>query len=144
MNAQDVALWIGIASSIGGVAVGYGTLNEKVLQLEASTDATHLESRLTKIETNATDGTGLESRLTKLEVRIEDNDIGRIGKEIEQLRGQIKATTNKVAGIRVPSTSQIKSDIRVLETEVETIKVELKSVESRLEKISNRKVNPLL
>ena len=80
MNAQDVALWIGIASSIGGVAVGYGTLNEKVSQLEASTDATHLEARL-----------------TKLEVRIEDNDIGSISTEIEQLRGQVKANADKVA-----------------------------------------------
>ena len=65
MNAQDVALLICIASSIGGAAVGYGTLTEKVSALEASTDATHLESRL-----------------TKLEVRIEDNDIGSISTDI--------------------------------------------------------------
>ena len=127
MNAQDVALWIGIASSIGGVAVGYGTLNEKVSQLEASTDATHLEARL-----------------TKLEVRIEDNDIGHIGKEIEQLRGQVKATTDKVEGIRVPSTGQIKSDIRVLQTEVSSVQEELKGLESRLEKVTNKPANPLL
>ena len=127
MNAQDVAVWIGIASSIGGVAVGYGTLNEKVSQLEASTDATHLEARL-----------------TKLEVRIEDNDIGHIGKEIEQLRGQVKATTDKVEGIRVPSTGQIKSDIRVLQTEVSSVQEELKGLESRLEKVTNKSANPLL
>ena len=127
MNAQDVALWIGIASSIGGVAVGYGTLNEKVSQLEASTDATHLEARL-----------------TKLEVRIEDNDIGHIGKEIEQLRGQVKATTDKVEGIRVPSTGQIKSDVRVLQTEVSSVQEELKGLESRLEKVTNKPANPLL
>ena len=127
MNAQDVALWIGIASSIGGVAVGYGTLNEKVSQLEASTDATHLEARL-----------------TKLEVRIEDNDIGHIGKEIEQLRGQVKATTDKVEGIRIPSTGQIKSDVRVLQTKVSSIQEELKGLESRLEKIKNKPSNPLL
>ena len=90
MNAQDVALWIGIASSIGGAAVGYGTLTEKVSALEASTDATHLESRLTKLET-----------------RIEDNDIGSISTEIEQLRGQVKATTDKVEAIRIPSTGQL-------------------------------------
>ena len=127
MNAQDVALWIGIASSIGGVAVGYGTLNEKVSQLEASTDATHLEARL-----------------TKLEVRIEDNDIGHIGKEIEQLRGQVKATTDKVEAIRIPSTGQIKSDIRVLQTKVSSIQEELKGLESRLEKVKNKPSNPLL
>ena len=127
MNAQDVALWIGIASSIGGVAVGYGTLNEKVSQLEASTDATHLEARL-----------------TKLEVRIEDNDIGHIGTEIEQLRGQVKANADKVASIRVPSTGQIKSDVRVLQTEVSSVQEELKGLEIRLEKAVNKPKNPLL
>jgi len=127
MNAQDVALWIGIASSIGGVAVGYGTLNEKVSQLEASTDATHLEARL-----------------TKLEVRIEDNDIGSISTEIEQLRGQVKANADKVASIRVPSTSQIKSDVRVLQTEVSSVQEELKGLEIRLEKAVNKPKNPLL
>lgn len=127
MNAQDVALWIGIASSIGGVAVGYGTLNEKVSQLEASTDATHLEARL-----------------TKLEVRIEDNDIGSISTEIEQLRGQVKANADKVAGIRVPSTGQIKSDVRVLQTEVSSVQEELKGLEIRLEKAVNKPKNPLL
>ena len=127
MNAQDVALWIGIASSIGGAAVGYGTLTEKVSALEASTDATHLEARL-----------------TKLEVRIEDNDIGSISTEIEQLRGQVKATTDKVEGIRIPSTGQIKSDVRVLQTKVSSIQEELKGLESRLEKIKNKPSNPLL
>ena len=127
MNAQDVALWIGIASSIGGAAVGYGTLTEKVSALEASTDATHLEARL-----------------TKLEVRIEDNDIGSISTEIEQLRGQVKATTDKVEGIRIPSTGQIKSDVRVLQTKVSSIQEELKGLESRLEKVKNKPSNPLL
>tara|TARA_R100000951_G_C2649680_1_gene183941 strand:+ start:3485 stop:3868 length:384 start_codon:yes stop_codon:yes gene_type:complete len=127
MNAQDVALWIGIASSIGGVAVGYGTLNEKVSQLEASTDATHLEARL-----------------TKLEVRIEDNDIGSISTEIEQLRGQVKANADKVASIRIPSTGQIKSDVRVLQTEVSSVQEELKGLEIRLEKAVNKPKNPLL
>lgn len=127
MNAQDVALWIGIASSIGGAAVGYGTLTEKVSALEASTDATHLEARL-----------------TKLEVRIEDNDIGSISTEIEQLRGQVKANADKVASIRVPSTGQIKSDVRVLQTEVSSVQEELKGLEIRLEKAVNKPKNPLL
>lgn len=143
MNAQDVALWIGLASSIGGVAVGYGTLNEKVAQLEMSTDATHLESRLTKLETNATDGTGLESRLTKLEVRIEDNDIGHIGKEIQQLRGELEKLDQRMSGIRVPSTSQIKSDIRVIQTEVGGLEGELEKINERLKELS-KSGNPLL
>jgi len=137
MNAQDVALWIGIASSIGGAAVGYGTLTEKVASLEESTDPTHLEARLTKLETNATDGKGLEARLTKLETRIEDNDISHIGTEIQELRGHIESNTEKVNGIVVPSTSKIEADIRVLETEVE-------GLGKRLEKITSKPANPLL
>lgn len=120
MNAQDVALWIGIASSIGGAAVGYGTLTEKVASLEESTDPTHLEARLTKLET-----------------RIEDNDISHIGTEMQELRGQIESNTEKVKGIVIPSTNEIEADIRVLETEVE-------GLGKRLEKITSKPANPLL
>ena len=127
MNAQDVALWIGIASSIGGAAVGYGTLTEKVSTLEASTDATHLEARL-----------------TKLEVRIEDNDIGQIGTEIQQLRGELEKLDQRVAGIRVPSTSTIKSDVRLLQEQIKDVKVGLKTVGEQLETGRNKPKNPLL
>lgn len=127
MKPQDVALWIGIASSIGGAAVGYGTLTEKVATLEASTDSTLLEARLTKLET-----------------RIEDNDISHIGTEMQELRGQIESNTEKVEGIVVPSTSKIEADIRVLETEVKGLGEELKSLEGRIEKITNKPSNPLL
>lgn len=127
MNAQDVALWIGIASSIGGAAVGYGTLTEKVASLEESTDPTHLEARLTKLET-----------------RIEDNDISHIGTEMQELRGQIESNTEKVKGIVIPSTNEIEADIRVLETEVKGLGEELKSLEGRIEKITNKPSNPLL
>lgn len=126
MNPQDVALWIGIASSIGGAAVGYGTLTEKVASLEESTDPTHLESRLTKLET-----------------RIEDNDISHIGTEIEQLRGQIKNTADKVAGFAIPNTSKIKSDIRVLETEVAAIQGQVNQLSNKVEVIG-KPSNPLL
>ena len=125
MKAQDVALWLGIASSIGGAAVGYGTLTEKVSALEANTNASLLESRL-----------------TKLEVRIEDNDISHIGTEIQRLRGQIESTAEKVAGIVVPSTSEIESDIRVLETEVEAIEGRLESLGRKVEAVG-RPRNPL-
>lgn len=127
MKPEQVALWIGIASSIGGAAVGYGTLTEKVAALEASTDSTLLESRL-----------------TKLEVRIEDNDISHIGTEMQELRGQIENTADKVAGIVIPSTSEIESDIRVLETEVEAVEGQLEKLGSKVEKITSKKSNPLL
>ena len=126
MNAQDVALWIGIASSIGGVAVGYGTLNEKVSQLEAATDATHLEARL-----------------TKLEVRIEDNDIGHIGKEIQQLRGNLENLSNQVEGISIPDTGEVKSRLSVLETQVEDIKARSKSLGEKLDALKDS-TKPLL
>ncbi len=125
MKPEQVALWIGIASSIGGAAVGYGTLTEKVAALESGTDATHLESRL-----------------TKLEVRIEDNDIGTIGKEIQQLRGEHEKLSDKVSSIRVPSTGAIKSDIRVLENKVVDIQDRLKDLDSALKEVG-KPSNPL-
>tara|TARA_Y100000996_G_scaffold376723_1_gene328280 strand:- start:1884 stop:2246 length:363 start_codon:yes stop_codon:yes gene_type:complete len=120
MNVQDVSVWIGIVSSIAGVAVGYGTLNEKVNQLELDTDPTHLESRLTKLET-----------------RIEDNDIGRISSQIEQVRGTIKVLEGKVEGLDIPDTSEVETGIKVLETEVKELK-------EKVHKITNKKSNPLL
>ena len=127
MNAQDVALWIGIASSIGGAAVGYGTLTEKVSTLEASTDATYLEARLTKLET-----------------RIEDNDIGKIGTEIQQLRGEIEKLDQRVSAIRVPSTGQIKSDVRLLQEQVKDLKVSIKTTNDQIKAINSKPDNPLL
>jgi|TARA_R110002050_G_scaffold60940_1_gene135017 hypothetical protein len=126
MNAQDVALWIGIASSIGGAAVGYGTLTEKVSTLEANTDATHLESRL-----------------TKLEVRIEDNDIGHIGKEIETVRGEVARVSDRLEAIDIPNTDQIKEDVKVLQTEVKHLEQEIKSVDGRVEGLISKGRNPL-
>ena len=126
MNAQDVALWIGIASSIGGAAVGYCTLTEKVSTLEANTDATHLESRL-----------------TKLEVRIEDNDIGRIGKEIETVRGEVARVSDRLEAIDIPNTDQIKEDVKVLQTEVKHLEQEIESVDGRVEGLISKSRNPL-
>jgi len=126
MNAQDVALWIGIASSIGGAAVGYGTLTEKVSTLEANTDATHLESRL-----------------TKLEVRIEDNDIGRIGKEIETVRGEVARVSDRLEAIDIPNTDQIKEDVKVLQTEIKHLEQEIESVDGRVEGLISKGRNPL-
>ena len=127
MEVKDVAVWIGIASSIGGVAVGYGTLTEKVSTLEKATDATHLEARL-----------------TKLEVRIEDNDIGHIGKEIQQLRGEHEKLVQKVESIRIPSTVSIKSDVRLLQEQIKDVRVGLEKVGESIKAVENKPSNPLL
>ena len=111
MKPQDVALWIGIASSIGGAAIGYGTLTEKVASLE---------------KTNAP--TQLEGRLVKLETRVEDNDIGKIGKEIEQLRGRVDNLAEKVDNISIPSTSGIEKDVVVLKEQIKGVKASLKKL----------------
>ena len=123
MKVEQVATWVGLIATISGAAIGYGTLTEKVANLEASTDATYLESRLTKLET-----------------RIEDNDVRTIGKEIEQLRGANQRLSDKVSGIRVPSTGQIKSDIRILQSEVKSIQKRLEELSNELKKVDN---NPL-
>jgi len=111
MKPQDVALWIGLASSVGGAAIGYGTLTEKVASLEKNNAPTQLEGRLVKLET-----------------RVEDNDIGKIGKEIEQLRGRIDNLAEKVNSISIPSTSNIEKDVVVLKEQVKSIKGSLKDI----------------
>lgn len=111
MKPQDVALWIGLASSVGGAAIGYGTLTEKVASLEKNNAPTQLEGRLVKLET-----------------RVEDNDIGKIGKEIEQLRGRVDNVAEKVNSISIPSTSSIEKDVVVLKEQVKSIKGSLKKL----------------
>jgi chromosome segregation ATPase len=111
MKPQDVALWLGLASTIGGAAIGYGTLQEKVASLEKNNAPTQLEGRLVKLET-----------------RVEDNDIGRIGKEIEQLRGRVDNLAEKVSSISIPSTSNMEKDVVVLKEQVKSIKGSLKKL----------------
>ena len=113
MKPQDVALWIGLASSVGGAAIGYGTLTEKVASLEKNNAPTQLEGRLVKLET-----------------RVEDNDIGKIGKEIEQLRGRVDNVAEKVSSISIPSTSSIEKDVVVLKEQVKSIKGSLKKLDN--------------
>ena len=111
MKPQDVALWIELASSVGGAAIGYGTLTEKVASLEKNNAPTQLEGRLVKLET-----------------RVEDNDIGKIGKEIEQLSGRVDNVAEKVNSISIPSTSNIEKDVVVLKEQVKSIKGSLKKL----------------
>ena len=94
--------------------------------LEANTDATHLESRL-----------------TKLEVRIEDNDIGHIGKEIETVRGEVARVSDKLEAIDIPNTDKIKEDVKVLQTEVNFLYQEIKSLDVRVEGLISKGRNPL-
>ncbi len=123
MEVKEVTTWVGLIGTICGAAVGYGTLTEKVSALESATDATYLESRLTKLET-----------------RIEDNDVRTIGKEIEQLRGANQRLSDKVSRIHVPSTGKIKSDIRVLQNEVEVVQKKIDEINEALKTLKN---NPL-
>ena len=123
MEVKEIATWVGLVGTISGAAIGYGTLTEKVAALEAATDATYLESRLTKLET-----------------RIEDNDVGSIGKDIEQLRGANQRLADRVSGIRIPATGQIKSDIKVLQNEVKTVQKRLERLDRELNKVDS---NPL-
>ena len=111
MDVKTFSVWVGLASTIAGAAVGYGTLTEKVATLEANVDSTVLESRLVKLET-----------------RVEDNDIGKIGKEIEQLRGRINNLDEKVGSLSIPSTSGIEKELVVLKEQVKGVKRSLKKL----------------
>ena len=123
MTAEQMATWLALVGTISGAAVGYGTLQEKVATLESGTDATHLESRLTKLET-----------------RIEDNDVGTIGKEIEQLRGANQRLSDRVSDIKIPSLGQIRMDIRVLQNDLAALE---QRVDRLREQVKNANKNPL-
>lgn len=123
MNIEQMATWMALVGTISGAAIGYGTLQEKVATLEAGTNATHLESRLTKLET-----------------RIEDNDVGTIGKEIEQLRGANQRLSDRVGDIKIPSIGQIRLDVKMLQGDVKALE---RRVERLNEQIRNVNKSPL-
>lgn len=126
MDVKTFSVWVGLVSTIAGAAIGYGTLTEKVATLEANVDSTTLESRLVKLET-----------------RVEDNDIGRIGKEIEQLRGRVDNLDEKVSSLSIPSTGGIEKDVVVLKEQVGNVKEGLKDLGKELKVLTKMGENPL-
>lgn len=126
MDVKTFSVWVGLVSTIAGAAIGYGTLTEKVATLEANVDSTTLESRLVKLET-----------------RVEDNDIGRIGKEIEQLRGRVDNLDEKVSSLSIPSTGGIEKDVVVLKEQVGNVKEGLKDLGKELKVLTKLGENPL-
>ena len=123
MTVEQLATWVALVGTISGAAIGYGTKTEKVANLESTTDATHLESRLTKLET-----------------RIEDNDVRHIGKDIEILRGANERLSDRVSAIRIPSVSKIKTDIQSLQTDVKLLQNRVDRIK---EQINEAKKNQL-
>ena len=123
MKVEQMATWVALFGTISGAAIAYGTLTEKVSNLESATDATHLESRLTKLET-----------------RIEDNDVRSIGKDIESLRGANNRLSDRLSAIRVPSVSQIKTNIQLLQKDVIVLQNRVDRIK---EQINDAKKNPL-
>jgi archaellum component FlaC len=126
MDVKTFSVWVGLVSTIAGAAIGYGTLTEKVATLEANVDSTTLESRLVKLET-----------------RVEDNDIGRIGKEIEQLRGRVDNLDEKVSSLSIPSTGGIEKDVVVLKEQVGNVKDRLKDLGKEFKVLTQLGENPL-
>lgn len=126
MDVKTFSVWVGLASTIAGAAIGYGTLQEKVATLEANVDSTTLESRLVKLET-----------------RVEDNDVGQIGKEIEQLRGRVDNLDEKVSSLSIPSTGGIEKDVVVLKEQVGNVKEGLKDLGKELKVLTKLGENPL-
>ena len=126
MDVKTLSVWVGLVSTIAGAAIGYGTLTEKVATLEANVDSTALESRLVKLET-----------------RVGDNDIGRIGKEIEQLRGRVDNLDEKVSSLSIPSTGGIEKDVVVLKEQVGSVKEGLKDLGKELKVLTKLGENPL-
>jgi len=72
-----------------------------------------------------------------------NQDIGRIGKEIETVRGEVARVSDRLEAIDIPNTDQIKEDVKVLQTEVKHLEQEIESVDGRVEGLISKGRNPL-
>ena len=79
IDAEQIGTWIGILGALGGVAMTFATMEEKVAQLEGSM------SELYNVEEIRT----MEKRLTTLEVTQSNSDVGRLSATIATIEGQI-------------------------------------------------------
>ena len=78
IDAEQIGTWIGILGALGGVAMTFATMEEKVAQLEGSM------AELYNVEEIRT----MEKRLTTLEVTQNNSDVGRLSSKIATMQGE--------------------------------------------------------
>lgn len=135
MNAEQVGTWIGIASALGGVAMSFATIEEKVSQLEGAM------SELYNVEEIRT----MERRLTTLEVTQSNSDVGRISATIAALEGQIKNAyqaierlESSISGLQSQDTSEIQSGVSVNKSRISSLQSTLQRLEGQIARLNTR------
>ena len=130
MKAEQISTWIGIAGALGGVAMTFATMEQKVAQLESSMAELY----------NVEEIRVMERRLTTLEVTQSNSDIGHIQATIATIEGNIKNVETRISQIKETDTSEIQSGVRVNKSRI--INLEGK-VERVINKIESSNKNPL-
>lgn len=130
MKAEQISTWIGIAGALGGVAMTFATMEQKVAQLESSMAELY----------NVEEIRVMERRLTTLEVTQSNSDIGHIQATIATIEGNIKNVETRISQIKEADTSEIQSGVRVNKSRIINLEGKIERV---INKIENSNQNPL-
>jgi chromosome segregation ATPase len=130
MKAEQISTWIGIAGALGGVAMTFATMEQKVAQLESSMAELY----------NVEEIRVMERRLTTLEVTQSNSDIGHIQATIATIEGDIKNVETRISQIKEADTSEIQSGVRVNKSRIINLEGKIERV---INKIENSNQNPL-
>jgi chromosome segregation ATPase len=138
MNAEQISTWIGIAGALGGVAMTFATMEEKVSQLEGSM------SELYNVEEIRV----MERRLTTLEVTQSNSDIGRISATIATIQAEItnanqtiKRLEGTISGLQNQDTSEIESGVSVNKSRISNLQSTIERLEGQIARLSSRLSN---
>jgi len=130
MKAEQISTWIGIAGALGGVAMTFATMEQKVAQLESSMAELY----------NVEEIRVMERRLTTLEVTQSNSDIGHIQATIATIEGNIKNVETRISQIKETNTSEIQSGVRVNKSRIINLEGKIERV---INKIESSNQNPL-
>jgi|TARA_R110001599_G_scaffold295223_1_gene499381 chromosome segregation ATPase len=138
MNAEQISTWIGIAGALGGVAMTFATMEEKVAQLEGSM------SELYNVEEIRV----MERRLTTLEVTQSNSDVGRISATIATIQAEItnanqtiKRLESTISGLQSQDTSKIESGVSVNKSRISNLQSTIERLEGQIARLSSRLSN---
>lgn len=135
MNVEQISTWIGIAGALGGVAMTFATMEEKVAQLEGSMAELY----------NVEEIRVMERRLTTLEVTQSNSDVGRISATIATLEGQIKNANQTIerlegtiSGLQNQDTSEIQSGVSVNQSRISSLQSTIERLEGQITRLGSR------
>lgn len=138
MNAEQISTWIGIAGALGGVAMTFATMEEKVAQLEGSMAELY----------NVEEIRVMERRLTTLEVTQSNSDIGRISATIATIQAEItnanqtiERLESTISGLQNQDTSEIESGVSVNKSRISNLQSTIERLEGQIARLGSRLSN---